>query len=248
MRLCSLALVAKSRSALQLPQHLSSRKAEWRCTRHVGFTLIETAIVLVILGLLAGVFLVGQELIGNARKQFFIQKMDKINVAYLAFIDRFRDPPGDYARASVNIRGLGAICTSSAGNGNGNGNGVIEFASQPHENLLVWEHLSKAGIIDGEYVCDTTPGPKTSPANSYGSWFNLQFDASYQGSNGTASRHNLSTGHQVPSNILAAIDRSIDDGNPNTGRFRAPDFPNPSCYSGIAWSIDGTNCQGLSLY
>jgi hypothetical protein len=210
--------------------------------------LLETAIVLVILGLLVGAFLAGQELIVNARKQFLIGKMDAIKVAYLGFIDRFRELPGDYRHASINIKDLAAVCTSGAGNGNGNGNGRIEFAGQPHENLLVWEHLSKAGLIEGDFVCDTTAGPKTSPSNAYGSWFNLQFDASYQGSNGTASRHNLNTGHQVPSNVLAAIDRSIDDGNPNTGAFRAPDFPDPSCYSGINWSFHGTNCQGVSLY
>src|SRR5262245_42262252 len=87
-----------------------------------GFTLIEIAIVLVIIGLLLGGVLKGQELITSARVRNVIQQQDGIKAAYFGFLDRFRAPPGDYTQASTNIN-----CPPPPPGGctNGNGNGQI---------------------------------------------------------------------------------------------------------------------------
>ncbi|HKU71092.1 MAG TPA: prepilin-type N-terminal cleavage/methylation domain-containing protein, partial [Burkholderiales bacterium] len=82
-----------------------------------GFTLIEIAIVLVIIGLLLGGVLKGQELITSARVRNMISTQDGIKAAYFGFLDRFRALPGDYTLATTNIVGATA---------NGNGNGRIE--------------------------------------------------------------------------------------------------------------------------
>lgn len=222
------------------------RKAVRHQCRQCGFSLIEVAIVVVILGLLTGTFLVGQDLIFNAKTRHLIERLDKVRVAYFGFVDRFRALPGDYRQAYDNIRGLSSTCASTAGAGNGNGNGIIEFIGQPHENLLAWEHLSKAGFLEGAYTCATTAGAMTSPSNLHGSLMSLQFDAAYRGSNGSG-RHNLKTGRELSSAMLAAIDRAVDDGIPNTGNFRAPDVTNPECFSAGAWATNGTNCEGISL-
>src|SRR5688572_25815738 len=166
--------------------------------RQSGFTLIEIAIVLVIIGLLLGGVLKGQELITGARVRNFIQQQDGVKAAYFGFLDRYRALPGDYSQANANIPGMGTVCTTGVA-GNGDGDGTIEFGAQPHENLLVWEHLSKSGFINGSYTCNTAPTSATSPSNPYGSLLNLQYDTLYQGSGGTANRHNLKTGTQVPS-------------------------------------------------
>ena len=68
-----------------------------------GFTLIEIAIVLVIIGLLLGGVLKGQELITGARVRNLISQQDGIKAAFFGFQDRFRALPGDYASASTNI-------------------------------------------------------------------------------------------------------------------------------------------------
>ena len=81
-----------------------------------GFTLIEIAIVLVIIGLLLGGVLKGQELIQSARVRNLISQQDGIKAAYFGFLDRFRAVPGDYNQASPNIAGV-------AGTSNGNNNG-----------------------------------------------------------------------------------------------------------------------------
>jgi prepilin-type N-terminal cleavage/methylation domain-containing protein len=217
--------------------------------RQRGFTLIEIAIVLVIIGLLLGGVLKGQELITGARVRNFIQQQDGIKAAYFGFLDRYRALPGDYSQALANIPNIASVCTG----GSGDGDGQIEFGAQPHENLLVWEHLSKAGFINGSYTCATTASSATSPSNPYGSLLNLQFDTDYQGSGGTAFRHNLKTGTQVPSDILAEIDRKVDDGSPGQGSFRAPTTPATGCTNAgppITWATNpvGANCSGTTLF
>ena len=87
-----------------------------------GFTLIEIAIVLVIIGLLLGGVLKGQELITGARVRNLISQQDGIKAAFFGFQDRYRALPGDYAAANTNINNVCATC-------NGNGNGRIEIAA-----------------------------------------------------------------------------------------------------------------------
>jgi prepilin-type N-terminal cleavage/methylation domain-containing protein len=227
-----------------------------------GFTLIEIAIVLVIIGLLLGGVLKGQELIQSARVRNLISQQDGIKAAYFGFLDRFRAVPGDYNQASTNI--AGAV-------GNGNNNGRIEpngtGGSTIDEHIAVWEHLSKAGFINGSYTLAATESATSAASNPYARYLRLIYDTNY-GISPTAplpaSRHNLKTGNQVPSDILAEIDRKIDDGNPVGGTFMFSVYDGggiggtpPSaatCYTGTgaaatwnAATVD-PNCGGASLF
>src|ERR1700682_2054802 len=96
--------------------------------RQHGFTLIEIAIVLVIIGLLLGGVLKGQELITGARVRNLISQQDGVKAAYFGFLDRFRALPGDYGNATATITGVSAAsgCGVAGNIGNGNGNGQIE--------------------------------------------------------------------------------------------------------------------------
>src|SRR4051794_28820863 len=116
--------------------------------RQTGFSLIEIAVVLVILGLMLGAVLKGQELISGARVRYLIRHQDDLKVAYLAFFDRYHALAGDYS-AAVGI--IPDVSTAACNGGNGNGNGRIELAG--NENILVWEHLSKAGFLNAKYTC-----------------------------------------------------------------------------------------------
>ena len=82
--------------------------------REQGFTLIEIAIVLVIIGLLLGGVLKGQELITSARVRNLISTQDGIKAAYFGFLDRYRALPGDYSAAVGNISGVSGSSPCSA--------------------------------------------------------------------------------------------------------------------------------------
>lgn len=217
-----------------------------------GFTLIEIAIVLVIIGLLLGGVLKGQELITGARVRNLIQQQDGVKAAYFGFLDRFRALPGDYANATTTITGISTVACNA---GNGDGDGQIEAAN--NENTLSWEHLSKAGFINGTYTCAATVSQATSPTNPYGQFLDLIFDNQYApGVAATPARHNLKTGAQVPSDILSEIDRKIDDGNALQGSFRAQvgggvDTTTTNCYSAAGvWvsTSPGPNCGGATMF
>jgi prepilin-type N-terminal cleavage/methylation domain-containing protein len=225
-----------------------------------GFTLIEIAIVLVIIGLLLGGVLKGQELITSARVRNLISQQDGIKAAYFGFLDRYRALPGDYNAAMANIPAV--VATAACGNGNGNGNGQIEIAAGM-EMALAWEHLSKAGFINGTYTCAAAETAATTPTNPYAMLLRLSYDNNYAGT--TTNRHNLKTGNQIPSEIMAEVDRKIDDGNPELGAFRftvlsvsgtaAIATGAGGCYTGAAataaWNVatnPSPNCGGTSLF
>ena len=175
--------------------------------RQSGFTLIEIAIVLVIIGLLLGGILKGQELITSARVRNIIAQIDGTKAAFFGFQDRYRALPGDFNAATTQIPGASK---------DGDGNGIIDAT----ESIAVWDHLSHAGFINGTYVYNATESATTTPNNPYGARLQLINDNVYADSGTPTARTNLKTGPQIPANILAEIDRKIDDGNALTGTVR----------------------------
>lgn len=116
--------------------------------RH-GFSLVELSIVLVILGLLTGGILAGQNLIRAAELRSVIKKVDQFEGASLQFIDRYFHLPGDMPNATDFwpdcVDGVESPC-------NGTGNGRIQ--SEPAhraEHLRFWQHLALSGMISGDY-------------------------------------------------------------------------------------------------
>ena len=214
-----------------------------------GFTLIEIAIVLVIIGLLLGGVLKGQELITAARVRNLISNQDGVKAAYFGFLDRYRALPGDYSAARTNIPN----CTADATCPNGDGDGQIEAAQ---ESIASWSHLSKAGFITGNYDYNATESPTTTPSNPYGSRIQLIYDNVYRDAaadTGTA-RHNLKTGANIPSDIMAEVDRKVDDGVGNAGALRHSTYGASGtfaqCTTNNAWNSQTpfTNCGAASLF
>jgi prepilin-type N-terminal cleavage/methylation domain-containing protein len=234
-----------------------------RCTR--GFTLIEIAIVLVIIGLLLGGVLKGQELITGARVRNLISQQDGIKAAFFGFQDRYRALPGDYAAADSNINCGASPCAK------GNGNGRIESTATPingsvaHEETLVWSHLTSSGFLNGSYTfADTAATDANTPKNPYGALLDLENDQQYGPGTGPF-KHNLKTGAQLPAEILSEVDRKIDDGLPYTGAFQFSTYASPSgtppavsgaqgCIDTAAtpnvWAVKGgsTNCGAATLF
>lgn len=138
-----------------------------RINQEAGFTLIEIAIVVVIIGLLMGGVLKGQEMIRNARVHNLANQSNGINAAMLGFQDRYRSLPGDYLKAYDNIPNMvpsGSTAASTDYNGDGNGRvggdpastNTTETGSRKKEIALFWRQLAKSGFIGGDYDGSTT--------------------------------------------------------------------------------------------
>ncbi len=121
--------------------------------RQRGFTLIEMSIVLVIIGLIIGGILKGQELIESARQKNMISQIDSLKAATTTFVDRFKSLPGDYSQANVNI-------ATALTSGNDNGYiGPVPFATAAglltlnnaigQENEQYFAHLEAANMVGG---------------------------------------------------------------------------------------------------
>jgi prepilin-type N-terminal cleavage/methylation domain-containing protein len=220
--------------------------------RQSGFTLVEIAIVLVIIGLLLGGILKGQELINNAKVRNVADQQNAVKAAYYAFQDRFRALPGDFSKASSNIS-----TTAVDGNGNAQITG--------NESVHAWNHLTSAGFLSCSACATVSGAPGTatdlnSPVNAFGGVMLIQFDGVYNNATlATGSDiNNIKTGNQVPSNVLAEVDRKIDDGNPRTGSFRfstfgatgtAPDITKCAPTSSDSWFVTTVepNCGAASM-
>lgn len=185
-----------------------------------GVTLVEIAIVLVIIGLLLGGILKGQELINNAKVRAIADRQNSLKVAWFAFIDRFQALPGDYVRAQETIPGAaGPIDTKT-------GNGTIGEGESP----IALQNLTGAGYLrcpqctyNGNAADGVRPRADNSLQNQYGgimAVFHNVGGYAFRGSSATTRpRLMVHTGPRIPSNILAEVDRKLDDGVPTTGDF-----------------------------
>src|SRR5262245_61373867 len=144
-----------------------------------GFTLVEIAVVIVVIGLLLGGMLRASQLTVGARVRELASQQDSIRTAYLGFYERFRALPGDYSQAIGNIQAVTQ---------NGNGNGRIEPGATPDEGILEWEHLSRSGYVNGGYTYNATESDDTSFRSRYGGYVKVIFDGIYgPGTVGTPS-------------------------------------------------------------
>jgi len=124
--------------------------------RHIkfGFTLIELSIVLVIIALVVGGVLVGQDLILAAKIRQFGSQIEEYQTALFTFRGKYNALPGDMPNATSFWPAVSNGCTDQQGTGletcNGNGNGIVGDVLNSNENYEIfrfWQHLSNAGLI-----------------------------------------------------------------------------------------------------
>lgn len=136
----------------------------------MGFSLVELSIVLVILGLLTGGILAGQNLIKAAELRSVTTEFNQWQVALNTFQQKYFALPGDMPNASqfwgaAATNGVGTTCSDVVSTGlptcNGNGDGIIEITEEgvwTNGYLRAWQHMANAGLITGQYAGTRHPG------------------------------------------------------------------------------------------
>lgn len=194
-----------------------------------GFTLVEIAIVLVIIGLLLGGILKGQEMIVQAKIKNAIADFSGISAAYHGYVDRYKKLPGDdpCAGGAVTVGNCGTTTGRWTGAAAGNGNGLIagkyNSTTAADESRLWWDHLRRAGFVSG--VGDQQP------FNALTGMIGVQ-SGDAQAAIGPALggfTGLIMCSANLPDKIAIAIDTQMDDGVPNNGTVRAvlQTSPNP---------------------
>jgi prepilin-type N-terminal cleavage/methylation domain-containing protein len=180
-----------------------------------GFTLIEIAIVLVIIGLLLGGVLKGQELINSAKVKNLINDIRSTSTFVYAYQDRFRRLPGDDTNVVANVGGTLAT-TPNATLGNGRINGNWNSTTQTDESYLFWQHVRLAGLASGSAVAGNAG---YIPTNADGGPIGITGDAVFTGAGGWAASFFVCTSG-IQGRYARQIDTTIDDGNTTTGSVR----------------------------
>ncbi len=182
-----------------------------------GFTLVEIAIVLVIVGLLIGGVLKGQEMITNAKLKRIESDNAGLAAAMFSYQDRYLQLPGDDSAANSRFDVYAALAEAAGGGdgviGDGTDWNTVDLSADwaaggTEESSKFFGHLRAAGLIPGGSGTDPTR-----PTNAYGGLIGIQ--------NGSL----LMSGHvtvfgQIEGSIARILEARLDDNDRTTGRMR----------------------------
>lgn len=187
-----------------------------------GFTLVEIAIVLVIIGLLLGGILKGQELINSAKVKNMISDFRTTQAMVYGYQDKFRSFPGDQNQAQLDANfapaGTATAGTAGANNGRLDGNWNDTSAS---ESFVFWQHVRLANLATGPTLLTD---PNYRPRNADGGFLGVESGLNVAGAAApfiagmTGSFFVCSDG--VLGKYAKQIDSTMDDGNTALGSIR----------------------------
>lgn len=182
--------------------------------KQAGFTLMEMAVVIVIVGLLVGGVVAGQSLIKASEIASVVTDVNKFRAAINAFDTHYNAMPGDMANATT------YWSTANVGNGNGK----IDYVSGAWgEEYYAWQHLQLANMFPGAYGTSTVNLPRSRLRDGY-------YRVSYQSNVYGKSAHMISLNKWNQATNLAntailsprdvyQMDLKFDDGSADTGRI-----------------------------
>lgn len=235
-------------------------------TKEHGFTLVELAIVMIIIGLLIGGVLKGQQLVQNAKVSATITQLKGFTAAYNSFLDAYASVPGDMRNATTRVSGCntGNFCV------NGDGNSIVgdyggDFSivnqagtnSAPEvETSMFWKELALADLITG---VDPTADPtdpawgESHPSSAMRGGYHILYSTL---SDEFGSGHAIRLQNRVNQALSASdegslplspaearsIDMKLDDGKPDRGSVTA-DWGASNCDPGGEYAnTESKNC------
>ena len=242
--------------------------------RSRGFTLIELSIVLVVIGLLAGGVLVGQDLIRAAEVRAQISQIEKFNTAVNTFRGKYQAIPGDMNVAAATQFGFAVGANCSGSQGARDGNGLIDGGIQPwplgqaeFETALFWQDISSIHLIDGSYpnggisvgcvdpgytVASTVIGEYIPPAKIGRGNYVYVYETGGSNWYGLVAVTSISaTGGVLSNQTIPAIqaynmDKKMDDGLPATGNVQATYISNNG--TNVLSAPNGTSDTSSTCY
>lgn len=225
-----------------------------------GFTLIEMSIVLVIIGLIIGGILKGQEIIESSRQKNLITQLDSVKSAVNTFADKFNALPGDYSLADTRINSALSAALGDDSGVTGTTTHTVSSVGNASEQLHFWNHLAAAELVSGTSLLGTsaTFGDGSAlPATAVpGTGMTVVYATHSTGSNDRQT-HWVRI-HKVPGSTTVVdntthgalsgkrafeVDLKLDDGRPQDGTMRSPSAAGNTCLLNTASYASLSNTQ-----
>ncbi len=213
-----------------------------------GFTFVEMAIVLTIMGLIVAGVMVGQQLAETARLKAMVSEVQTLKTAVGQFQYMYNGLPGDIADATDYWAG-------ETTNGNSNGQIAPETSN---EAFAAIEQLSLGGYIDGAFSgvwgsAFDRGGNVIASKLERGAMIYIQCCGGEDASNlefenqivvFTGASNNTERGGVVTPEEAKSIDIKLDDGNPDMGEIGAigndvaGSYSASGCFTGTTTGAD----------
>lgn len=184
-----------------------------------GFTLIELAIVLVIIGLLLGGVLKGQELINSAKVKNMASDFKNVQVYIYGYQDKYRALPGDDSKVVSHVGGTLATAGGTPGNAVIEGQWNSTTATQ--ESALFWQHVRLANLAAGPTVVTDA---NYYPTNADGGRIGVQSVSGFTKITGPGTAMSgafVICSDGILGKFATQLDTTLDDGETSTGSVRA---------------------------
>lgn len=220
-----------------------------------GFSLVELAISVTVIGVLIAAVIKGQQVMTSAQMAGIMSDVNRYETAITNFRNIYDALPGDMASAIGDIPGCDTTSHCEDGDGDGYVADIGEEIKAPisasavadaPESIQFWKHLALAGLVNtvdssaSTDVADLKWGvshPKASVRGGYEFMYSTNF-RSYKSQHFfrlakntlSASENTEEPGKAVLSPYeVAILERKYDDGNPLKGKIFAWGFGDVGC-------------------